>query len=141
MAMAEESSWALIDKLEQAVHSEQPQTFVSAVKVDMLRSIYRQMDNRRTGHISKQDLASLLRKIDPTITTQRVTALLKKISTDGNDEVSFEEFVEFYTKYQEQGSQMSDDQADVVKATFRAHSEPGTKIEVESSQRENSSES
>ena len=61
------------------------------MKAELLRALYRQMDLRRTGHISKQDLASMLRKIDPTITTARVVTMLKKISTDGDELVSFEE--------------------------------------------------
>ena len=91
LAMEADSSLALLGKLEQAVEEEQPQKVKAEVKSDLLRALYRQMDLRKTGHISKQDLASMLRKIDPTITTARVTAMLKKISTDGDELVSFEE--------------------------------------------------
>eukprot|EP00434_Breviolum_minutum_P010610 symbB.v1.2.009359.t1/scaffold561.1/size520142/27 len=77
------------------------------------------MDPRKTGFISKQNLASLLRKIDPTITTSRVTNLLKKISSAGAELVSFEEFVHFYTISEEE-DKLNDEQSDLVKATFRA---------------------
>ncbi|CAE7257128.1 cal-1, partial [Symbiodinium pilosum] len=89
------------------------------MKVELLRTVYRQMDIRRTGKISKQDLGSMLRKVDPTVTTQKVAALLKQMSTDGDDIVSFEEFVAFYTR-----EETSSD-ADIVKATFRAWDKDG----------------
>lgn len=117
--MEQETNWALLDKLECAVHDGRPRKVREEAKLGLLQSIYRQMDLRKTGQISKQDLGSLLRKVDPTITTQRVTALLKKISYDGDDVVTFDEFVQFYTKFEEEG-RMNDEQADLVKATFRA---------------------
>eukprot|EP00438_Fugacium_kawagutii_P017650 Skav235524 [mRNA] locus=scaffold625:1163763:1166551:- [translate_table: standard] len=62
-------------------------------------------------------------------TSQKVTHLLKKISSDGDEVVSFEEllgcaigdgaldqFVEFYTKLEEDGK-LNDEQADLVKVT------------------------
>eukprot|EP00439_Symbiodinium_sp_Y106_P003363 s3324_g1.t1 len=109
-AFQHETSSNLMDRIQSAVVEQKPKEMTKEMKVDLLRTVYRQMDIRRTGKISKQDLGSMLRKIDPTITTQKVTSLMKKMSTDGDDIVSFEEFVEFYT------SEESASDADIVKA-------------------------
>ncbi|CAJ1367768.1 unnamed protein product [Effrenium voratum] len=114
--LVDERSISLLDKLETAVHEEQPQKLTREMKGNLLRTIYRQMDIRNTGRVSKQDLGSMLRKIDPTTTPQKVSSLLKKMSTDGDEMVSFEEFVEFYTHFEEGDDQHSD----MIKATFRA---------------------
>ncbi|CAE7599404.1 cal-1 [Symbiodinium sp. CCMP2456] len=118
-AFQHETSSNLMDRIQSAVAEQKPKEMTKEMKVDLLRTVYRQMDIRRTGKISKQDLGSMLRKIDPTITTQKVTSLMKKMSTDGDDIVSFEEFVEFYT------SEESANDADIVKATFRAWDKDG----------------
>mmetsp|Transcript_18132 Transcript_18132/g.42443 ORF Transcript_18132/g.42443 Transcript_18132/m.42443 type:complete len:177 (+) Transcript_18132:80-610(+) len=118
-AFQHETSSALIDRLESAVHEERAQEMTKEMKVNLLRAIYRQMDIRHTGKISKQDLGAMLRKVDPTVTTQKVAKLLKRMSTDGDDVVSFEEFVEFYTREE------AANDADIVKATFRAWDKDG----------------
>eukprot|EP00931_Biecheleriopsis_adriatica_P061185 TRINITY_DN36784_c0_g1_i1.p1 TRINITY_DN36784_c0_g1~~TRINITY_DN36784_c0_g1_i1.p1 ORF type:complete len:486 (-),score=109.10 TRINITY_DN36784_c0_g1_i1:61-1476(-) len=73
--------------------------FFTTVKLEALKSRYREMDDNKDGTLQFEELLHLLRKGDAEMRDDEVRLLFDKVDKDGSGTVEFDEFVEFiYTQ-------------------------------------------
>ena len=66
----------------------------------VLREVFREFDRNSNGSLSKIELGLLLNKINLSVDDKYLEALIKKLDTNGNGFVEFEEFVHFIVQDQ-----------------------------------------
>lgn len=57
-----------------------------------LRDAFNMFDADRSGFIDRDEVRALMKKLAQTLTEEEVDAIMEEVDTDGDGEISFEEF-------------------------------------------------
>ena len=102
------SAWDVNEPAYKAVTQKDIETLLQAIRASLLkagtekhteefilREVFREFDRNSNGSLTKTELAALLNKINLNVDDKYLDALIKKLDTNGNGAVEFEEFVHF----------------------------------------------
>ena len=102
------SAWDVSEPAYKAVNQKDIETLLQAIRASLLkagtekhteefilREVFREFDRNSNGSLSKTELAALLNKINLNVDDKYLEALIKKLDSNGNGAVEFEEFVHF----------------------------------------------
>jgi Ca2+-binding EF-hand superfamily protein len=57
-----------------------------------LRDAFNMFDADRSGYIDREEVRALMKKLAQTLTDEEIDAIMEEVDTDGDGEISFEEF-------------------------------------------------
>jgi Ca2+-binding EF-hand superfamily protein len=57
-----------------------------------LRDAFNMFDADRSGFIDRDEVRALMKKLAQTLTEDEISAIMEEVDTDGDGEISFEEF-------------------------------------------------